>query len=59
LHRIGQLCERRSKLNTETQLEKNFHFSGLFGDFVTFLSSSRLGSVTRDMREIFRGFEGL
>jgi hypothetical protein len=34
-------------------------FHGFIGDFVTSFASSRLASVTRDIREIFRGFGGL
>jgi hypothetical protein len=38
---------------------ENSIFRSFFGDFVTSFASSRLASVTRDIREIFREFGGL
>jgi hypothetical protein len=51
-----QSCERRSKANTEVLRGKKSHFWLIFGgffffgDFVTSFASSRLASVTRDIR---------
>ena len=55
-----QSCERRGKSNTEVlYLGEKSHFLRFLGDFVTSFASSRLASVTRDIREIFREFGGL
>jgi hypothetical protein len=51
--------KRCGKSNTEVLGGRNRIFRGFFGDFVTSFVSLWLASVTRDIREIFRGFRGL
>jgi hypothetical protein len=49
--RSRQLREHRGKSNIEVLGGKKSYFSRFFGDFVTSFASSRLASVTRDIRE--------
>jgi hypothetical protein len=50
--------DRASAAANQTPGTKS-HFLRFFSDFVTSFASSRLASVTRDIRENFREFGGL